>query len=986
MESRADWIANGVLYLPLGLLGVLSLLRRQWRAWAAVPLVVTTTCALALIVEFAQMYFPPRTVSLNDLLAEAIGTVLGACAALAIARHRSAFQRLGQDGRDWALAHALGLYAAAYVAYCLFPYDLLISADELRAKLSSALWGWWIAGDGGRPLITAVRLAIEVILTAPLGVLWARRSAVSPDWRWAALIGVLFGVAIEGGQLLIASGYSQGASVATRGLGMALGVVAWRARGRWPLAAVRSRLKRHRIGVVLAYLPLLLAVNGWLTSTWHGLGDALVELESLRYLPFYYHYYTTEAQALISLTSVAVMYAPVGLLAWAGQQSAVRAAAWAVLLSLMVEAPKLFLAGLHPDPTNLWIAAAAAAGVVMAAEWRPTGETADVNPAAVAQRSARGSTLRWAAAASLGLALAAVVVHVASGSPLAAATVVGVAVCAVVVWRQPAAMLLLVPALLPLLDLAPWTGRFVWDEFDLLMTVGLAVGYWRTPAAATSNATPTPAFTLWRAAFVMLVLSFAISGLIGAWPLAWPDASSLASYSGGANVFRIVKGVVWAALFIGLARRLASGGHAIGPPFAVGTVFGLLGVVTFVLWERAAFVGLFDLQSSYRVTGPFAAMHRGGAFVECYLAVATTLAAAAWLDFRGAWLRIAGAMLLAGAAYATAVTFSRNGYVAFGLALGLFALVEILRGARTAKVGGSKALAPLLALVIVASVGAPVLLGPFAQERLARWQQDLTLRQAHWADALGMRDDGLRTGVFGMGVGRFPDLHFWRSREASHASTVRVERDGDRRILRLGGGAPTYVDQFVSPDADRAYTLSARLRANVPSAALTVSVCKKWMLTSSNCSQVVVHSAAVPGAWVHADVPLPLDPAATTGWGPQPLKLALHSPAMGVVLDIDTVELRAADGSDLIDNGGFERGLDRWHFSTDIDPPWHIHSLPLTVLFDQGWFGALAWVALLATALVSGARRAWAGQRHRGGRLGLAHWLSGKRYPEHADR
>ena len=55
------------------------------------------------------------------------------------------------------------------------------------------------------------------------------------------------------------------------------------------------------------------------------------------------------------------------------------------------------------------------------------------------------------------------------------AIALGLAVYAAVLMLRPAAWLIVVPAALPLLDLAPWTGRFFWDEFDLLMLVTLAV-------------------------------------------------------------------------------------------------------------------------------------------------------------------------------------------------------------------------------------------------------------------------------------------------------------------------------------------------------------------------------------------------------------------------------------------------------------------------------------------------------------------------------
>jgi O-antigen ligase len=48
--------------------------------------------------------------------------------------------------------------------------------------------------------------------------------------------------------------------------------------------------------------------------------------------------------------------------------------------------------------------------------------------------------------------------------------------------------------------------------------------------------------------------------------------------------------------------------------------------------------------------------------------------------------------------------------------------------------------------------------------------------------------------------------------------------------------------------------------------------------------------------------------------------------------------------------------MDRWFFATDTDPPWHIHSLPVAVWFDQGALGALAWVLVVAVAGVTGLR------------------------------
>jgi VanZ family protein len=77
--SRADWIANIVLYIPLafGLSATFGGIRHPL-ARALIAIIILVFClALAVAVEFTQLFFPPRTVSINDLIAEALGSVIG---------------------------------------------------------------------------------------------------------------------------------------------------------------------------------------------------------------------------------------------------------------------------------------------------------------------------------------------------------------------------------------------------------------------------------------------------------------------------------------------------------------------------------------------------------------------------------------------------------------------------------------------------------------------------------------------------------------------------------------------------------------------------------------------------------------------------------------------------------------------------------------------------------------------------------------------
>lgn len=353
-------------------------------------------------------------------------------------------------------------------------------------------------------------------------------------------------------------------------------------------------------------------------------------------------------------------------------------------------------------------------------------------------------------------------------------------------------------------------------------------------------------------------------------------------------------------------------------------------------------------------------MHRGGAFIECYIAMALPFVALRVLETTRWDARLAGVALLVAASYAMMVTVSRNGYVAFGAAL--LVLLFMKRRAsswRQVLLGGLVVLAMLVAAL-------PVLLGTFAQERLSNWAHDLSVRQAHWIDALAMRDSNAWTTAFGMGVGRFPETHQWRSREPVRAGSYHLESDGDTRYLRLGGGGGgLYIDQIVALTKTPTPRLTLRLRANKPGALLELSLCEKWMLTSRTCVATSVLAGDSPRAWATVETTIDVTPLIEQpGLLPRPIKVSLHTPAEGTVVDVTDISLQTSNGDLLISNGDFRRGLDRWFFSTDVDPPWHIHSLPVTVLFDQGWFGVGAWTLLLVTAIYCGSRHAWRGDRH----------------------
>ena len=140
----------------------------------------------------------------------------------------------------------------------------------------------------------------------------------------------------------------------------------------------------------------------------------------------------------------------------------------------------------------------------------------------------------------------------------------------VALWRHPTIWLVVMLAAIPLLDLAPWTGRFFFDEFDLLMLATFGM-LWLLGAPA-SVARPRD---LLLPLSILLFGSCLISGAIGLLPLPLLDANAFASYWSNCNSLRLAKGFLWGGLIFLWIRRTQIDRHRLAKLFAIGMGLGL---------------------------------------------------------------------------------------------------------------------------------------------------------------------------------------------------------------------------------------------------------------------------------------------------------------------------------------------------------------------------------------------------------------------------
>jgi len=315
-------------------------------------------------------------------------------------------------------------------------------------------------------------------------------------------------------------------------------------------------------------------------------------------------------------------------------------------------------------------------------------------------------------------------------------------------------------------------------------------------------------------------------------------------------------------------------------------------------------------------------------------------------------------MLSLATTYALMVTFSRNGYMAFGVALAIILFFSLFKSEQL----------KINRIVVVLILGAmfataiPIFSGQFAQDRIATVDKDYSVRQHHWEDALSIRSADWLTSIFGMGLGRYPETRYLMTGEDTRSGTYQLVSENNETFLRLVAGGAIYFEQIVPVEPQQVYLLKFDVRTSKPDATIALPICEKWLLASANCIPKVVDIGKDIGVWRHFEVQIRTDQLTINPWYSQPpIKLALHNSNTKAIVDVDNVRLESIYGNDLVRNGEFTNELDHWFFSADSHLEWHVKSLPIAALFELGWFGLVALSMFSILAVKRASYRAWRG-------------------------
>jgi VanZ family protein len=349
--ARADWVANVLLFIPLSFLwlGLVWHGASNARRLLASLVVFAAAVLLSAAIEFTQLFFPPRTVSLNDLAAESLGALLGILA----------WWRLGPPLLLWLQAwrnvHGplekserwLAVWLAGLFLYNLLPLDLTLSPVELYHKYKEGrVLLRPFAGLPHEPVAAAWELATDVALWIPAAWLWraagaSRARAVASTVAAATLLEFL--------QLWVWSRVSDVTDILTATLGALLGAGLARPGrpGLPPLA------RGPALTLALLWLGLVVAVF-WYPFDFRLDAPRLArEAAGLLRVPFALYYFGTEFRAVTEVLHKVMFFLPLGFLlgtAWGRRAALVLGA----LGAAAVEGGQLFLPGKHADFTD-WL-------------------------------------------------------------------------------------------------------------------------------------------------------------------------------------------------------------------------------------------------------------------------------------------------------------------------------------------------------------------------------------------------------------------------------------------------------------------------------------------------------------------------------------------------------------------------------------------------------------------------------------------------------
>lgn len=366
VASKTDLLTNFALFLPIGFLatGALAAGRPRTVCLIAVPVVVVVAAALSIGIEFAQVFIPSRTASLNDVVNETWGGIAGALAWVAVgpavAKWMGGFASSTNSSSELA-RRLLTMYAAVWLVLGLLPFDLTLRPTELAEKFRQGRLHV-VPFNGGLAAAGWV-IGSTSLMAMPLGALaafgWPRpRRAVAPAEGTVAAVGAI--VAMEFCQIFVFTRTASVDDVLGGAIGAAIGA---RLARRADQPSVTTGVRLWPLAVLVLWL-VVLVIRHWSPFNFEVTGHMFrSRAPGLLQVPFRSYYWANPFDALSEAITKVLLGLPVGvLLALSAPKPGRRTARWlqAALITAAglgifgaIELGQVFLPSRFPDGTDV---------------------------------------------------------------------------------------------------------------------------------------------------------------------------------------------------------------------------------------------------------------------------------------------------------------------------------------------------------------------------------------------------------------------------------------------------------------------------------------------------------------------------------------------------------------------------------------------------------------------------------------------------------
>jgi glycopeptide antibiotics resistance protein len=382
VESRSDWAANILLFIPLSFLWMAALAAdRRWYASLVAALFMLPGCTLlSAAIEFTQLYFPPRITSVNDIVAESLGgslgTLLWVIGGQGITRWlRHCWMLLGSHG---SVARLLPAYLVFLILVHVMPLDLTLSPVEIYHKYREGRV--LLIPFGNRqtdPFEAVSKYLMTVSYFLPVGLLLAGLSGRSwqslRNWPRILGVGLLLAGAVQFLKLFVFSRFSDTTDLVIGGLailaGWCVGLIS-RGSPLPPGTETGPGIRSDTVGgnvprsalfpaLFLAWFGALVLIN-WQPFDFRFFdGTALSRLRDVSWIPFADYQQQSYVHAFDEMVSKVALFMPAGLfLAPVRRQADQRLAGFLIvllgaMLATTFETAQLFLPSRYAGVTDV---------------------------------------------------------------------------------------------------------------------------------------------------------------------------------------------------------------------------------------------------------------------------------------------------------------------------------------------------------------------------------------------------------------------------------------------------------------------------------------------------------------------------------------------------------------------------------------------------------------------------------------------------------